>query len=106
VPEPKHEIQMLHDRLLVQLTPEEGERRSTGGIVIPATAQMATRLAWGDVLGVGMSVRTVKVADRVLFNPDDQLEVEVQGRNYLVMRERDVHAIASERTEHGTGLYL
>ncbi|HVK20984.1 MAG TPA: co-chaperone GroES [Actinokineospora sp.] len=97
---------MLHDRLLVQLTPEEGERRSTGGIVIPATAQMATRLAWGDVLGVGMSVRTVKVADRVLFNPDDQLEVEVQGRNYLVMRERDVHAIASERTEHGTGLYL
>lgn len=106
MPEPKHEIQMLHDRLLVQLTPEEGERRSTGGIVIPATAQMATRLAWGDVLGVGMSVRTVKVADRVLFNPDDQLEVEVQGRNYLVMRERDVHAIASERTEHGTGLYL
>ncbi|WP_436502145.1 GroES family chaperonin [Actinokineospora sp. HUAS TT18] len=97
---------MLHDRLLVQITPEEGERRSTGGIVIPATAQMATRLAWGDVLGVGMNVRTVKVADRVLFNPEDQLEVEVQGRNYLVMRERDVHAIASERTEHGTGLYL
>ncbi|CRK60560.1 Heat shock protein 60 family co-chaperone GroES [Alloactinosynnema sp. L-07] len=106
MPEPKLEIQMLHDRLLVQLTPEEGERRSTGGIVIPATAQMATRLAWGDVLGVGMNVRTVKVADRVLFNPEDQLEVEVQGRNYLVMRERDVHAIASERTEHGTGLYL
>ncbi|MGQ0838451.1 GroES family chaperonin [Actinokineospora sp.] len=97
---------MLHDRLLVQLTPEEGERRSTGGIVIPATAQMAKRLAWGDVLGVGTTVRTVKVSDRVLFNPEDQLEAEVQGQTYLVMRERDVHAIASERTEHGTGLYL
>jgi chaperonin GroES len=24
----------------------------------------------------------------------------------LVMRERDIHAVASERTEHGTGLYL
>jgi chaperonin GroES len=106
VPEQKLEIQMLHDRLLIDITPEEGERRSTGGIVIPATAQMATRLAWGDVLGVGMNVRTVKVADRVLFDPNDQLEVEVQGRTYLVMRERDVHAIASERTEHGTGLYL
>jgi chaperonin GroES len=106
VPELKLEIQMLHDRLLVQLTPEEGERRSTGGIVIPATAQMARRLAWGDVLGAGTNVRNVKVGDRVLFNPEDQLEVEVQGQTYLVMRERDIHAIASERTEHGTGLYL
>lgn len=106
VPELKLEIQMLHDRVLVRLTPEEGERRSTGGIVIPATAQMARRLAWGDVLGAGTNVRHVKVGDRVLFNPEDQLEVEVQGQNYLVMRERDLHAIASERTEHGTGLYL
>ncbi|MDQ3405023.1 MAG: co-chaperone GroES [Actinomycetota bacterium] len=97
---------MLHDRLLVALTREEGERRSTGGIVIPATAQMAKRLAWADVLGVGTHVRHVKVSDRVLFDPDDQLEVEIHGRAYLVMRERDVHAIASERTEHGTGLYL
>jgi chaperonin GroES len=42
----------------------------------------------------------------VLFNPDDQLEVEIQGDQYLVMRERDIHALAAERTEHGTGLYL
>ncbi|MGH3434203.1 MAG: GroES family chaperonin [Thermocrispum sp.] len=100
------EIQLLHDRVLVRVPGDEGERRSTGGIVIPATAQVAHRLAWGDVLGVGHNVRNVKVGDRVLFNPDDQLEVEIQGRAYLVMRERDVHAIASERTEHGTGLYL
>ena len=106
VPELKLEIQMLYDRVLVRLTPEEGERRSSGGIVIPATAQMARRLAWGDVLGAGTSTRHVKVGDRVLFNPEDQLEVEIQGQNYLVMRERDLHAIASERTEHGTGLYL
>ncbi len=97
---------MLHDRVLVRLSPEDGERRSSGGIVIPATAQMAKRLAWGDVLGVGTNARTVKVGDRVLFNPEDQFEVEVHGQNYLVMRERDVHAVASERTEHGTGLYL
>ncbi|ONI82734.1 chaperonin [Saccharothrix sp. ALI-22-I] len=97
---------MLHDRVMVRISPEDGERRSSGGIVIPATAQMAKRLAWGDVLGVGTNVRHVKVGDRVLFNPDDQFEVEVQGQTYLVMRERDVHATATERTEHGTGLYL
>ncbi|MET8758266.1 co-chaperone GroES [Lentzea sp. NPDC004782] len=97
---------MLFDRVMVRISPEDGERRSSGGIVIPATAQMAKRLAWGDVFGVGTSVRHVKVGDRVLFNPEDQLEVEVQGTTYLVMRERDLHAVASELTEHGTGLYL
>lgn len=102
----KLEIQLLHDRILVRVPTDGGERRSTGGIVIPATAQVAKRLAWGDVLGVGHNVRNVTVGDRVLFNPEDQLEVEIQAQAYLVMRERDVHAIATERTEHGTGLYL
>jgi chaperonin GroES len=106
VPDVKLEIQMLHDRVMVRISPEDGERRSSGGILIPATAQMAKRLAWGDVLGVGTNVRHVKVGDRVLFNPDEQFEVEVQGATYLVMRERDVHATATERSDHGTGLYL
>ena len=51
-------------------------------------------------------MRNVKVADRVLFNPEDQLEVEVQGEALVVMRERDIHAVASKRTEGNTGLYL
>jgi len=106
VAESKLQIQMLHDRVLVKISPEDGERRSSGGIVIPATAQVAKRLAWGDVLGVGGHVRNVKVGDRVLFNPEDQLEVEVQAQTYTVMRERDIHAIANEQTEQGTGLYL
>jgi chaperonin GroES len=106
VPDVKLEIQMLCDRVMVRISPEDGERRSSGGIVIPATAQMAKRLAWGDVFGVGTSVRHVKVGDRVMFNPEDQLEVEVHGTTYLVMRERDLHAVATELTEHGTGLYL
>ncbi|PXY38426.1 chaperonin [Prauserella flavalba] len=105
-PDTKLEIQMLHDRVLVRVPADEGERRSSSGIVIPATAQVARRLSWGNVLGVGNNVRNVKVGDRVLFNPDDQLEVEIQGDAYLVMRERDIHAMASERAEHGTGLYL
>jgi chaperonin GroES len=105
-PESKLEIQMLHDRVMVRLVNEDAERRSTGGILIPATAQVAKRLAWGEVYGVGNHVRTVQVGDRVLLNPDDQFEVEVRGCAYLVVRERDLQAVASERTEHGTGLYL
>jgi chaperonin GroES len=105
VQDAKLEIQMLHDRVLVR--PESaGERRSGAGIVIPATAEVARRLVWGEVLGTGANVRTVKVGDRVLFARDDQYEVDVQGATYLVLREREVHAVASERTDHGTGVYL
>ncbi len=104
--EAKFEIQMLHDRVMVRADKESGERRSSGGIVIPATAESSNLLVWGEVCGVGHHVRSVKVGDKVLFKDEDQLEVEVQGDLYLVMRERDIHAVASERPEYGTGLYL
>ncbi|HZC70283.1 MAG TPA: co-chaperone GroES [Jatrophihabitans sp.] len=99
-------IQMLHDRVLVREPREEGERRSSGGILIPATAQVSKRLAWAEVLAVGNHVRSVQVGDRVLFSPDDRFEVEIAGDEYLLLRERDVHAVASERNEQNTGLYL
>ena len=97
---------MLSDRVLVQIPQVEGERRSRSGILIPATAQVSKRLTWAEVVAVGPHVRTIKAGDKVLFNPEDQFEVEVHGCAYLVMRERDLQAVASERTEHGTGLYL
>ena len=100
------QIQMLHDRVMVKVEGGNGERRSSAGIVIPATAEVARRLVWGEVFGVGQHVRAVKVGDRVLFGREDQHEVEVQGSTYLVLRERELHAVATDRTEHGTGLYL
>lgn len=100
-------IRMLHDRILVQVPGEDGERRSSGGILIPSTAQVAaTRLAWGEVLATGNHVRAVEIGDRVLFSPEDRNEVEVHGQVYLILRERDVHAVAAERIEEATGLYL
>lgn len=104
----KTPIKMLHDRLLVEVDRESGERRSSGGIVIPATAVMgARRLAWSRVVAVGPHARSVEVGDRVLFEPEDKAEVEVAGELYVVMRERDVHAVAAERVgDQATGLYL
>jgi chaperonin GroES len=100
-------IRMLHDRVLVSLDAEAGERRSSAGIVIPATAVMGRRLAWARVAGVGANVRTVEVGDRVLFDPEDKAEVEVRGEEFILLRERDLHAVASERIADGqTGLYL
>ena len=103
----KQPIKMLNDRLLVQLPATEGERRSRSGILIPATAQVSKRLAWAEVVAVGPNVRSTEPGDQVLFNPEDRFEVDVQGDDYLILRERDVHAVASPRLEGGsTGLYL
>jgi chaperonin GroES len=104
--EPKQPITMLSDRVLAHQAQTEGERRSRAGILIPATAQVSRRLLWADVVAVGPHVRTVKVGDKVLFNPEDRFEVEVQGDEYVILRERDIDAVASERNDGGTGLYL
>ncbi|MCW3839259.1 co-chaperone GroES [Micromonospora yasonensis] len=103
-------IRLLHDRVLVRTENGEGERRSTAGIVIPATAAVGKRLAWATAVGVGPHVRAIVAGDRVLFDPDDRSEVELHGRAYVLLRERDVHAVAAERVENSstgsTGLYL
>ena len=100
-------IKMLNDRILVNLGLPEGERRTTGGILIPATAQVGKRLAWGEIVAAGPNVRNMEAGDQVLFNPEDRYEVEVRSTDYIILRERDVHAVAAERLEEGsTGLYL
>jgi chaperonin GroES len=98
----KTPIKMLHDRIMVDRDRDAGERRSSGGIVIPATADMgARRLSWSKVVAVGPHARSVEVGDRVLFDPEDKAEV------YVVMGERDVHAVAAARLgDASTGLYL
>ncbi len=100
-------IKMMHDRILVQLEGPDGDRKSTGGILIPATAQVGKRLTWAEVVAAGPSVRSMELGDRVLFNPEDRYEVEVGGRDYIILRERDIHAVAAERLDDSPmGLYL
>ena len=102
----KQSIRMAADRLLVQPSDELGERTSRAGILIPATADVHRRLVWAEVIQVGPTVRNVEAGDNVLFAPDAGFEVEIRADEYLILRERDVHAIASERASGQTGLYL
>lgn len=52
-------------------------------------------------------MRQVGVGDRVLFDPEERAEVEIQSRDYVLLRERDVHAVApTPDADSGTGLYL
>jgi chaperonin GroES len=103
------QLRLTGDRLIVR-TPDNGERKSSGGLLIPATAMPAPkRLMWADVALVGPDVRVAKVGDRVLFLPQSGLEVELEGDEVLLLRERDIQAVqspSSHGTERTPGQYL
>ena len=105
---PSDEIRLTGDRIVVE-HPENGERTSRGGLLIPATAAPAPkRCVWGEVLLVGPDVRTARTGDRILYLPQAGLEVELDGRDCLLLRERDVQAVSSspDGKERQPGLYL
>jgi chaperonin GroES len=101
-------IRLTGDRIVVE-PPGDGERSTRTGLLIPATAATAPkRCVWGDVALVGPDVRAVKAGDRILYLPQAGLEVELDGREYLLLRERDVQAVspASDGGERQPGQYL
>jgi chaperonin GroES len=87
-------LSVLFDRVLVRPGDPEGERRSRAGILIPATAQVSRRLAWATAVAVGP------------HNPEDRFDVELRGEEFVILRERDIHAVATRDDGAGTGLYL
>ena len=104
------DVRLTGDRLVVQI-PENGERKSASGLLIPATAAPAPkRLAWADVKLVGPDVRVATQGDRVLFLPSSGLEVELDGEELVLLRERDVQAVSSapaqDKPERAPGQYL
>jgi chaperonin GroES len=103
------QIRLTGDRLVVRGV-DDGERKSSGGLLIPATAMPAPRrLMWADVALVGPDVRVAKLGDRVLFLPQSGLEVELDGEELMLLRERDVQAVqtaSGDGKDHTSGQYL
>ena len=99
------QISVLFDRVLV-IIDDDGERRSRAGILIPATAQIARRLSWARVVAVGPHVRTVRVGDRVLYATEERYELDIDGEDYVLLRERELHVVKRDADSQGTGLYL
>ncbi|HEY6567257.1 MAG TPA: co-chaperone GroES [Actinomycetota bacterium] len=102
------EVRLTADRLIVR-TPGSSERKSAGGLLIPATAVPAPKLLmWGDVAMVGPDVRVATRGDRVLFLPSSGLEVELDGEDLVLLRERDIQAVttAAAKADRAPGQYL
>ena len=91
----KGAIKPLHDRILMERM--ESEQKSSGGIIIPDTAQEKTQ--YGTVVSTGEgkilddgTVRPMKLksGDKVVVGKFSGTEVKVSGKEYLILREDEV----------------
>jgi chaperonin GroES len=91
----------LHDRVVVRRI--KAEEKSTGGIIIPDTAQ--EKPSQGEVIAVGPGGRDetgklipidIREGDRVLFGKWSGTEVKIDGEELLIMKESDIMGIIDE----------
>lgn len=89
----KLNIKPLADRVVVQ--PAPAETKTKGGIIIPDTAKEKPQK--GTIVAAGPGKKdepvTVKVGDSVLYGKYAGTEINVDGVEYLIMRESDIFAI-------------
>ena len=86
-------IRPLADRVLIE--PAPAEETTASGIIIPDTAQEKPQR--GVVVAVGPGkpdeTTTVKVGDAVLYGKYSGTDLQVEGKDYMIMRESDILAI-------------
>ena len=91
-------LKPLSDRVVVE--PAAAEEKSSGGIILPDTAQekpqQGTVVATGPgkVSDSGTLVEMlVKDGDKILYGKYSGTEVNIAGIDYIIMRENDILAI-------------
>ncbi len=86
-------VKPLADRVLVE--PAAAEEKTASGLFIPDTAKEKPQR--GTIVAVGNGKKdeplTVKVGDTVLYGKYAGTELQIEGRDFLIMREADIFAI-------------
>jgi chaperonin GroES len=92
----------LHDRVVVRRVEED--TKTTGGIIIPETAQ--EKPMQGEVIAVGDGARDeagklialdVKPGEHVLFGKWSGTEVKIDGEELLIMKESDIMGVLDSK---------
>ena len=86
-------VKPLSDRVLILANP--AEEKTAGGLIIPDTAK--EKPLAGKVIAVGPGTSEikmeVKVGDQVLYGKYAGQEINVDGTDYLIMKQQDILAI-------------
>jgi len=91
-------LKPLADRVVVE--PAPAEEKSSGGIILPDTAQEKPQQGTVVALGPGkvndsgsLIEMTVKKNDKILYGKYSGSEVNIKGTDYIIMRESDILAV-------------
>ncbi|MBN8668123.1 MAG: co-chaperone GroES [Chitinophagaceae bacterium] len=89
----KLSVTPLHDRVIVKAAP--AEEKTAGGIIIPDTAKEKPQRGLVVAAGPGKKDEpmSVKAGDTVLYGKYAGTEIQIDGDDYLIMRESDIMAI-------------
>ena len=86
-------VKPLSDRVLI--LPNPAEEKTAGGLIIPDSAK--EKPLAGKVIAVGPGTSEikmeVKVGDQVLYGKYAGQEINVDGTDYLIMKQQDILAI-------------
>jgi chaperonin GroES len=86
-------IKPLADRVVVEAA--AAETKTAGGLIIPDTGKEKPQR--GKVVAVGTGKKdepmSVKVGDNILYGKYSGTEVQIDGKEYLIMRESDIFAV-------------
>jgi chaperonin GroES len=91
----------LHDRIAIK--PQASEEKTSGGIIIPDTAQ--EKPMQGEVVAVGSGARNqdgnivpleVKVGDTIMYGKWGGTEIKIVGNDLVIMKESDVIGIVTK----------
>jgi len=86
-------IQPLGDRVLIE--PDPAETKTSSGIIIPDTAK--EKPLQGTVIAAGKGKKdepvTVKKGDKVLYGKYSGTEIQIEGKDFLIMKESDIYAV-------------
>jgi chaperonin GroES len=98
-------IRPLYDRIVIKRV-EQGDEKTTAGIIIPDTAKEKPQE--GEVVAVGKGKRLedgkvvpldVQVGDRILFGKYSGSEIKIDGLEYVIMREDEVLGVLASASK-------
>jgi chaperonin GroES len=84
-------VKPLADRVLIKV--EEGETKTTGGIIIPQTAQEKTQTGMVIAVGTDKDVIKVKDGDKVMYDKYAGTQIKIEGSEHLIVKMQDVLAV-------------
>ena len=94
-------LKPLEDRVIIKQL--EAQEKTTGGIILPDTAKEKPQMGKVIAVGTGKTLESgkkgqmaVKKNDKVVYGKYMGTEVEIEGEQYVILKESDILGIVED----------